>query len=47
MALEGECLDRYHLPHLLGCGGIGVIYLSAYARIGKQVAIIDKLTDTL
>ncbi|HEV2579381.1 MAG TPA: serine/threonine-protein kinase [Ktedonobacteraceae bacterium] len=39
MTLEGKQVDRYHILHLLGSGGMGDVYLAEDPRIGQQVAI--------
>lgn len=39
MLSEGQQIDRYHILHLIGSGGMGAVYLAEDARIGQQVAI--------
>ncbi|HAG99003.1 MAG TPA: hypothetical protein DDW33_08795 [Ktedonobacter sp.] len=39
MSLEGKQIDRSHILHLLGSGGMGAVYLAEDPRIGQQVAI--------
>jgi serine/threonine protein kinase len=39
MSLEGKQIDRYHILHLLGSGGMGAVYLAEDPRIGQQIAI--------
>ncbi len=39
MSLESKQMDRYHILHLLGSGGMSDIYLAEDPRIGQQVAV--------
>jgi len=39
MALEGTRIGRYQMMQLIGCGGMGEVYLAQDTRIARQVAI--------